>query len=348
MVAQLDARKTANVIGQEDHAGTRQETRHIDSLRPHPDNPRDEIREDDPKIQELASSIIRYGILEPLVINKDNILYAGHRRRVASRVAYKRTREKKFLIVPVTINDTPPEAAAELMLQENMQRESLTPLEEARAMAAIKERNKFNVADLARHLEMPPATCSLRLCILRLEPEVQLLYAANEVPLGAAALLQRVASPEKQISYAGMLARRQITVAEFKKAAEKDLAEQPPETWTLGEPPAPRRARTRVSPIRGVSPSKKRGSAAVALDGGRSRLNPTRGEALASLGKALGGRVSLISVKSVVESVCCSCGMSGQEEVCRSCPLPRVILGIVGRADGVPSRPQSRSDEDDL
>lgn len=202
-----------------------QQMRHIDALRPHPEEPREEIREDDEKILTLAASIIRHGVIEPLVISSDGLLYAGHRRRVASRVAFRQTGDKRFLMVPVVVNDTPPEEALELMLQENMLRESLTPLEEARSMASIKVRRSLTtVAALARHLHLPPSDVSQRLSILVLPPEVQALYQANELPLSVAPLLARVCTPAKQVSYAGLLARRQLNVTQFRQVVEKDLA----------------------------------------------------------------------------------------------------------------------------
>jgi ParB/RepB/Spo0J family partition protein len=279
-------------------------------------------------------SLRQYGVIEPLVVSADGLLFAGHRRRVASRVAYKQTGDKRYLTVPVVVNDTPPEEALELMLQENMQRKSLTPLEEARSMAGIKERRSFTTAAaLARHLHLPPADVSQRLSILGLPPEVQALYHADELSLSAAPLLMRVSSAEKQVSYAGLLARRQLNLKDFRKLVEKDFAPLPPDSPPLaGEPPGPMQPFFRAKRKTHAGPVKKRENQYVRPTSG-IREHPTRAEAAAALGRSLGKRVSLISVKSVLESVCCACGVSDQAEVCRTCPLPRMVLGIVGRAD---------------
>lgn len=303
-----------------------QPTRHINSLRPHPDNPRDEISPDDPKIIEMADSIERHGIIEPFVITPEGTLIAGHRRRVACRVAAKRSGRPDLLIVPVTVRDVEPGAALELMLHENMQRQSLTPLEEARAMYAIMDRRKLSVSDMARLIAIPVATCSQRLAILKLEPEVQQLYSANELPLNAAPYLAHVDSAKKQINYAGMLARRTITLQKLKEMVRKEpnarrmpdkrigagrTSNFTPAIETTSDIPKPRA----YSPTTG------------------SRPVVTRAEAEASLNRVLTRRISIHAFRSVLETVCCACGMKGQSEVCVGCPLPRLVLGVAGRTE---------------
>ena len=307
-----------------------QPKRHIDALRPLPDNPRADINEDDPKIIDLAHSIIKSNILEPLVINPDNFIYAGHRRRVASRVAYKITGDEQYLHVPVTINHTPIEDALELVLQENMQRQSLNLVEEAKVMKAIMDRKNLILADLAREIAVPANEISPRLAILKCEPEVQKLFAIDQLPLNAATWLVQCDTPQQQINYAGMLARRQITMkalkTELQEASYKERHKKP-------NAPGPEKH--------------KSDNAASARSGTSKRSNtthpqhpatplPTREEAMTSLTKAMttGKRsITLFNFHQVVESICCACGMVGNSEVCRSCPFARIILGVAGRAN---------------
>lgn len=300
---------------------TAQPTRHIDSLRPHPDNPREEIDPEDPTICEMADSIERHGIIEPLVITPDGTVIAGHRRRVAARVAAQRSGRADLMIVPVTLREIAPDAALELMLHENMQRQSLTPLEEARAMYSIMERKKLNLGDMARLISVPVATCSQRVAILKCEPAVQQLYAVNELPLNAAPFLAHVTG-EKQINYAGMLARRTITLAKLKDLVREDRPDRvrgatqraTPEGETTANIPKPRPPR----PEPGAND--------------QSRMI-TRAAAEAALNKVLTKKISIHSFRAVLETVCCSCGMKGQSEVCMSCPLPRLVLGVAGRTE---------------
>lgn len=301
-----------------------QPTRSLDALRPHPDNPREEISPDDPKIIEMADSIERHGIIEPLVITPDGTLIAGHRRRVAARVAARRGRPD-LMLVPVVIREIEPEAALELMLHENMQRESLSPLEEARAMYSIMDRRKLTVGDMARLISVPISTCSQRLAILKCEPEVQRLYATRDMPTVAAPFLAHVASAEKQINYAGMLARRTLTVQKLKEIVRDDpqtvrgtgqrRSAKPggqDSTQTTAEIPKPR--------INGIHTTERQ---AVV----------TRAAAEASLNKVITRKISMHAFRAVLETICCACGMKGQDEVCMSCPLPRLVLGVAGRTE---------------
>jgi hypothetical protein len=97
-------------------------------------------------------------------------------------------------------------------------------------------------------------------------------------------------------------------------------------------------------------PEKKNGKPHKQQVNSGVREHPTRGEAVAALNRNGGAKISLFNIKLVLETVCCSCGMAEQSDVCRACPLPRLILGLVGRADARPTEPRrngSGHDEDE-
>lgn len=312
-------------------------TRHIDSLRDGPDNPRDKIDPDDPEILKLADSIERHGVIEPLVIKPNGELVAGHRRRVASRVAAKRTGRADLLIVPVVIREVEPGAELELMLAENMQRQSLSPLEEARGMWLLMDRKKLTLGDMARRVSVPVVQASSRLAILKLELPVQKLYGLNQLPLQAAPFLAHVANAEKQVSWAGMLARRVITVDKLKamvRALPKrgtvdgrtiPMSGGQNSLHTTADIPAPTSNHKPKSIL-------KYGKAGHTIEEGAPRQT-TRIAAEQILNKNLSGRISMTAFRAVVDSVCCACGMKAHQEVCINCPLPRLIMGVVGRIE---------------
>ena len=309
-----------------------QAVRHIDALRPHPDNPRGEIFAEDPGIQQLADDIHQRGVLEPLLITPDNLLLAGHRRRVAARVAAKKYNRPELMTVPVTVRELRPnEHAVELMLAENMQRQSLNLLEEARAFKKVMDHRGLTVMDLARRLAVPAPTVSARLAILKLPAEVQLMYADDTLPIQAAGPLARVPDRERQIKYANMVARRQLSTAQLKEIAVRESAGRPSKSITRTEvETAPDTGR------RAIGTRRKKGeptTAAVVGQLGRGQLDPTREEAVAALQRANGRSVKLFDVNAVLKTVCTACGMMDDPAVCRSCPLPRFVLGLVGRAD---------------
>lgn len=308
-------------------------TRHVDSLRPRSDNPRGEISEEDPTIVDLCDSIIDKEVLEPLLISPDGEIWAGHRRRVASRLAYKKTGNEKFLQVPVTIRPLKPgEEPIELMLHENMQRKSLTLAEEARGFAALMLAKNLTVADLARTLKVTTATASNRLAITRCAPEVQALYDADLLPLLAAGHLCKVVDHAVQLKYANMLARHQLNLTELEELVRKEVGKAATidkESETSGSPVAVAiTPHVQQSLTRKVKARKHARNQVVTP----AQLEPTRAEAVAALERGNGKSIKLFDVRVLTDAVCNACGMIESPDVCRTCPLPRLLMGIAGRA----------------
>jgi ParB family chromosome partitioning protein len=303
-----------------------QPTRHVNALRPHPENPRGPIDKTEPAIIELRDSIIAKGILQPLVVTSDNLILAGHRRRVASRMAYDETADEKYLSVPVTIRDLKPnEDAQELMLHENMQRRSLSLLEEARAFFGIMDRHRLSVMDLARRLSVPTPTVSGRLQILKLEPEVQAMFEADLLPITAAGSLARVEDKAKQLKLANMVARKQLTSPALKDLVAKECGGKQSES--ISSPAVQDRIQRSLS----HQPARRPARGKSEPPAGR-QMEPTRMEAVAALDRSSTKSIKLFNIKLLTETVCTACGMLENPDVCRTCPLPRLIMGIVGRS----------------
>ncbi|HLM62023.1 MAG TPA: ParB/RepB/Spo0J family partition protein, partial [Pyrinomonadaceae bacterium] len=144
-------------------------------LKPHPENPREEIEETDPGIQALAQDVKERGIIEPLVVTPDDFILCGHRRLKAAIVA-------GLEFVPVVVRKLRPEEFAEdFFLSENGHRQNLSVLEEAKAIAALQDKlqaggRKCGSNELARRLNMTPIVVTERLAILEMPERVRLLY----------------------------------------------------------------------------------------------------------------------------------------------------------------------------
>lgn len=285
-------------------------------LKPHPDNPRGDIDPSDPEIAQLAADIARRNVIEPLVITPDGTILAGHRRRVASIVA-------GLSEVPVVIRELQKhEFAEEFFISENMQRQNLSALEEARAISNLRDKlseewdRKVTLMDLARRLDMPVNTVSLRLYILQLPERVQKLFHLAEVPVMASRQLARLAKyPEEVEAFADRMVTRHISLASLEALVTRRLD-------ALNADPnednyVPRgRTQTRYKPH----------------ETGIQVPPVTRDVAVENLNQKLSGNITVFKIKALLDSVCCSCGMLGNSEVCISCPLPRFVNGIAGRA----------------
>lgn len=287
-------------------------------LRPHPDNPRGEIDPDAQEIVDLTDDIIRNGIIQPLVVTSKGWILAGHRRQIAAikaGLAQVPTIEREL---------SGSQFAEEIFLSENMHRQDLSPLEEARTIAAVKakleKQSKKSVAitDLARRLNLQKSMITQRLTILRLPERVQNLFHIGEIPLRSATQLARLVDwPDEIEKFADRMVTRQITFASLDALITRrmrDLNGQKDNDATLARDESLTRIARRY-PENSHTPVL------------------TRETVVENLGKKLQGSISMFNVKVVLDSVCCSCGMMGSQSVCLSCPLPRFVNGLIGRAN---------------
>src|SRR5262245_47778192 len=148
------------------------------TLDPHPNNPRGPV--DPATVEELASSIREKGILEPLIVVpvrnagqawkiERYLTVAGHRRRVAAQLA-------GLAEVPAIVRDLGPAEQEEVMLVENLQREDLTLLQEAKAFRRLADQYGLTGADVARRTGVEKTRVQQRLAILKLSVAAQSLF----------------------------------------------------------------------------------------------------------------------------------------------------------------------------
>ena len=137
----------------------------IDRIVPNPGQPRHHF--DQTALEELAASIRRYGILQPLTVRQTAggwELVAGERRLRAARLAGLRE-------VPCLLSQADPQESAALALVENLQRQDLHYLEEAAALRRLVEDYGLTQEEAARRLGKSPSAVANKLRLLRLSPE---------------------------------------------------------------------------------------------------------------------------------------------------------------------------------
>jgi ParB family transcriptional regulator, chromosome partitioning protein len=139
----------------------------IEKISPSVEQPRKSI--DDTRLNELAESIKVQGLIQPLIVRKEGdkfVLIAGERRwRAAQRAGLRE--------VPVVIKETSPEAAFELALVENIQREDLNPIEEAEAYSRLVEEFKHTQESIADRVGKDRSTISNSLRLLDLPKNIR-------------------------------------------------------------------------------------------------------------------------------------------------------------------------------
>lgn len=156
----------------------------VDGIKPNPDQPRS--RFDDESLAELAASIEEVGVLQPVVLSRSGdgtlFLVAGERRWRAARKAGLTT-------IPAVVRGASGETTLVEALVENLQREDLTPLEEAHAYKQLLENTGMNQDRVAERVGKSRPAVSNAIRLLRLPGAVQRMIDAGSLSAGHARTL---------------------------------------------------------------------------------------------------------------------------------------------------------------
>jgi ParB family chromosome partitioning protein len=201
----------------------------IADIAPNPDQPRRHFAEE--ALDALADSIRRHGLLQPLVVRRVTgrwELLAGERRlRAAGRAGLEK--------VPVIVRETRDEDRLELALIENVQRENLTPLEEAEAYRQLIDRYDLTQDEIATRVgkSRPAITNTLRL--LGLPDAVKALLENGELTAGHARAVLAIEGVTEQVQFAREIAAGGVP----KREAERLAAERRTRPSKRSRPTAP-------------------------------------------------------------------------------------------------------------
>jgi ParB/RepB/Spo0J family partition protein len=185
------------------------------------------IRELDPaSVKELAESIRRHGVLEPVIVRRNDVgleLIAGFRRVAAAKLAGLKNVPARILLVDANVG-------LEVQMVENLQREDLRPLEEARAMKAYLEATNATQEQLGKKIGKSQPYVANRLRLLALpEKGAKLLEEGKLSPAAAEQIMKLPAEAKPEINRAIREIERKaeyrggVTVDEAKWATESAL-----------------------------------------------------------------------------------------------------------------------------
>jgi ParB family chromosome partitioning protein len=202
----------------------------IDLIDPSPYQPRTHFREQ--ALEELAQSIRASGIIQPLVVRRVGNRYqliAGERRwRAAQRAPIGR--------VPVVLRDVPEETALEMALVENLQREDLSPIEQARAFERLIEEFSLTQEEVAERTGKDRATIANSLRLLKLEETIQDMLEEGRLSAGHGRALLSIADPKERYDLARRIARGGMTVRQVERLAARSSRPSHPPTITAVDP----------------------------------------------------------------------------------------------------------------
>jgi len=197
----------------------------IKNLRPNPYQPRKYF--DESKISELAKSIKDHGVFQPIIVKKDikgYIIIAGERRFRAAKKAQLKT-------IPAIVREFDDNLMMEYALLENLQREDLTPIEEAEAYRLLMQTLDLTQEKLAERIGKSRAHVANIMRLLHLPRRVQVLIESNELSVGHAKVLAGLKDEELVLKLAEVIKEKQISVRELEEMIkvllhEKEVAER--------------------------------------------------------------------------------------------------------------------------
>ena len=196
----------------------------VDLLRRGKYQPRVDMRED--SLAELAESIKAQGVVQPIVVRPlpaanggetEYEIVAGERRWRAAQMAGLAT-------IPAVVRDIPDESAVAVALIENIQRENLNPLEEARSLHRLIEEFGLTHADAADAVGRSRATVTNLLRLLELPRPVREMVERRELDMGHARALLGLESPELTVQIAEQARKQQWSVRATEDAVRRHAA----------------------------------------------------------------------------------------------------------------------------
>ena len=197
----------------------------IEKIYPKKDQPRTIF--DKEKLKELCESIKKNGVLQPILVQKkgnDYQIIVGERRWRAVCMAGLRK-------IPAIVKNPEPYQSSLWALIENIQRENLSPIEEARAIRQIMDEKNLSQETLAKSLGRSRSSLANSLRLLNLDPEVQQMVETKKISFAQARELLRFKSPKEQRKMARVCLKRSLTVKSLSREARRKNSENDRPFW---------------------------------------------------------------------------------------------------------------------
>ena len=198
----------------------------VDRITPNPKQPR--IAADPAALDDLTASIREHGVLQPILVRP---LERGHYEIVAGERRWRAVTALALAMIPAIIEEMSDEQAIEIAVIENLQRENLSPLDEAAIFARMTSELGYSIRKLADKLGKDKGYIENRLRLVAAPADVRALVAERSDTISHAYELMKIDDPARRAELAAQIARGELSLARL-KAAVRGETEHP----SLGAP----------------------------------------------------------------------------------------------------------------
>ena len=190
-------------------------------IEPNREQPRKNF--DEESLQELCASIQQYGVIQPLVVKKNNDYYeiiAGERRWRAAKMAGLKE-------VPVIIKDYSEQEIVEISLIENIQRENLNPIEEAMAYKRLMEEFHLKQEEIAKRVSKSRTAITNSMRLLKLDERVSQMLIDEKLTTGHVRTLLAIEDKDAQYEAAQKIFEENLSVRDTEKLVKLIMTPKP-------------------------------------------------------------------------------------------------------------------------
>ncbi len=186
----------------------------VDLIRPNPSQPRMSLSEE--SLEGLVESVRREGVLQPVVLRE---LEDGHFELVAGERRWRAAQRAGLATIPAVVRDVPDDRLLELALIENVQRENLNPIEQAKAYRQVMTALQLTQEETAARLGLQRSTLANSLRLLELPGELQDLVSRGTITAGHARAILSIADPALQMTLVKRIIGEGLSVRAAENAA---------------------------------------------------------------------------------------------------------------------------------
>jgi ParB family chromosome partitioning protein len=185
----------------------------VDRITPNPKQPR--IAADPAALDDLTASIREHGVLQPILVRP---LERGHYEIVAGERRWRAVTALALALIPAIIEEMSDEQAIEIAVIENLQRENLSPLDEAAIFARMTSELGYSIRKLANKLGKDKGYIENRLRLVAAPADVRALVAERSDTISHAYELMKIDDPARRAELAAQIARGELSLARLKEA----------------------------------------------------------------------------------------------------------------------------------